>query len=70
MVNVMITDEFAKSAEKILSEFDNMAKELTPYIEKMLNQIDSKSAAFQAKKNNINKEINNGARTTRHRLHL
>jgi hypothetical protein len=70
MVNVMITDELTKSAEKILSEFDDMAKELTPYIERMLNQINSKSEAFDNKKNHLNKEIDRGARTTRHRLHL
>jgi hypothetical protein len=70
MENVMNTDELTKSAEKMLFGFDNVAKELTPYIQRMLNQINSKNEAFDAKKNDIDKEIDRGARTTRHRLHL
>ena len=66
----MLSDELTKGAEKMLSGFDGMAKELTPYIERMLDQINSKNVAFDGKKNDINKEIDNGARTTRHRLHL
>ncbi len=66
----MNTDELTKSAEKILSEFDGLAKELTPYIAKMLNQINSKSEAFDNQKNHLNREIDSSARTTRHRLHL
>jgi hypothetical protein len=66
----MITEEITKNAEKILSEFNVVANELTPYIEKMLNQMNSKHEAFHDKKSLLNKEIDSGARTTKHRLHL
>jgi hypothetical protein len=66
----MVTDEFIKSAEKIISEFNDMAKELTPYIERMLNRINNKNEAFDSQKDHLNKEIDRGARTTKHRLHL
>jgi hypothetical protein len=70
MVNMMDTEQLTNSAERMLLEFDEMAKELTPHIERILNQVKNKSVEFDAKKDNFNKEINSGARTTRHRLHL
>lgn len=66
----MHTDKLTECAEKILSNFDNAAKELMPHIEKMLNKINSKSEGFETKKDIISKDIERGARTTQHRLHL
>jgi len=70
MVNMMLADELIKSTEKILSRFDDTAKEMTPYIERMFDKINRKSEAFGVKKDLLNKEIDSGARTTKHRLHL
>lgn len=66
----MLTDELIKSTEKILSHFDDATKEMTPYIERMFDKINRKNKAFDAKKEHLNEEINHGARTTKHRLHL
>jgi hypothetical protein len=66
----MRTDKLTECAEKMLSDFDNAAKELIPHIEDMLAKIDSKREAFKTKKKIINKDIERGARTTRHRLHF
>lgn len=66
----MVTDELIKSAEKIISEFDDMAKELTPSIVRILNRINSKNEEFDIQKDRLDKEIDRGARTTKHRLHL
>ncbi len=54
------------------SLFDSIdaTQDLIPYIEKKIAQIDAKIEEFEIKKSNINKEIENGARTTKHRLHL
>lgn len=70
MVNPMRTDKLIECAEKVLSGFDDATKELTPHIEKILDNISSKSEAFEIQKRNINKDIERGARTTRHRLHF
>lgn len=70
MVYAMITDELKISAEKLLSEFAGVTKELTPHIEKIFEQLAEKKEAFNAQKKKINKEIDNGARITKHRLHL
>lgn len=70
MVNTMLTDELIKSTEKVLSRFDDATKEMTPYLERMFDKINRKSEAFDAKKEQLSKEIDSGARTTKHRLHL
>lgn len=66
----MDTQEFTKSAEKMLLGFDNIAKELAPHVERVLDMAEQQSKDFERKKNNIEKDIDSGARTTRHRLHL
>jgi hypothetical protein len=66
----MLADELIKSAEKMLSGFDDATKEMTPYIERMFDKINSKNETFDSKKEQFNKEIERGARTTQHRLHL
>lgn len=66
----MLTDELIKSAEKILSGFDDVTKEMVPVVERMFNKISSANEVFDNKKEQLNKEIDRGARTTQHRLHL
>lgn len=66
----MLADELIKSTEKILSRFDDATKEMTPYIERMLDKINRRNEAFDARKEKHNEEIDRGARTTKHRLHL
>ncbi len=39
MANMMLADDLIKSTEKILSGFDKATKEMTPYIERMLDKI-------------------------------
>jgi|GEM_PF-4811820 len=70
MVNMMLADELIKSTEKILSSFDDATKEMTPYIERMFDKINRKNETFDTRKEQLNKEIDRGARTTQHRLHL
>jgi len=69
-VNMMLADELIKSTEKILSSFDDATKEMTPYIERMFDKINRKNETFDTRKEQLNKEIDRGARTTQHRLHL
>lgn len=66
----MLADELIKSTEKILSNFDDATKEMAPYIERMFDKINRNNEAFDAKKEQLSKEIDSGARTTKHRLHL
>ncbi|MGZ8907882.1 MAG: hypothetical protein ACXW1U_19445 [Methylobacter sp.] len=66
----MLADDLIKSTEKILSSFDDATKEMAPYIERMFDKINRKHEAFDVKKDQLNKEIDSGARTTKHRLHL
>jgi hypothetical protein len=70
MVKAMNTDELTRSAEKMLSGFDDAVKELTPHIVEMLDKIKNKSEEFESQREVITKEIDRGARTTKHRLHL
>ncbi|MGZ5011533.1 MAG: hypothetical protein ACXV74_11285 [Methylobacter sp.] len=70
MVNMMLADDLIKSTEKILSSFEDATKEMTPYIERMFDKINRKNEAFDTKKDRLSKEIDSGARTTKHRLHL
>jgi len=66
----MHTDEITKGAEKILAGFDSLAEDISPVIANMLERISKNNAAFAVKKRELEKELNGGARTTRHRLHL
>lgn len=66
----MLADDLIKSTEKILSSFDDATKEKATYIERMFDKINRNTEAFDAKKDQLSKEIDSGARTTKHRLHL
>jgi hypothetical protein len=66
----MHTDEITKGAEKILAGFGSKAEEISPVIANMLERISKNNAAFDLKKREIEKELDSGARTTQHRLHL
>ncbi|MGZ5031034.1 MAG: hypothetical protein ACXV8I_10615 [Methylobacter sp.] len=58
----LLADDLIKSTEKILSSFEDATKEMTPYIERMFDKINRKSEAFDAKKDQLNKEIDNAVR--------
>lgn len=66
----MHTDDITKGAEKILAGFGNITGEISPVIASMLERISHENAVFNVKKRELEKELSNDARATRHRLHL
>lgn len=66
----MRADEFTESAEKLIAGFERMASDLLPTVKSVMKRIDRQRIAFEKNKKQIEKEIESGARTTKHRLHL
>lgn len=66
----MDTRKLTKSAENILSCFEGFVRRIEPDTEKMLAEMEKKSKHFDDKWQQTNKDIDLGARTTKHRLSL
>lgn len=64
----MDTKKLNQSADKILSGFDRMAKQLAPRVDKIIDDMEQKSKTFDDGFKQAEKDISRGARTTKHRI--